>query len=192
MNDTTKVNVVNVIAKKDTITLQVDKSVLKELHSKSQGSTQTLTVILPIVAALVTLALTKWFDYLFENKKFKNEILKKNRIDKVNALRQLNKLKTSIYKISLPNPELEDLYESAADKMIGVNPFLELEVNCNILFNKEINDIANRLYYDAEEIDRNFNWKKKEHPTDSITLGRKIVDDLDLIIEKISQTIKNA
>lgn len=192
MNDTTKVEALKIITKTDTITLQVDKQLLNYSHNeKSPDTFQILAVVLPIGAALITLALTKWFDVIFENKKFRNEILKKNRVDKVSTLKQLNELKTSLYKMNIPNPELEDFYEGTADKMIGVNPFHDLEINCNILFNRDIIDLANRLYYSAEEINRNFNWKKKEHPSESIKLAREISEDLDKIIDKISQTIKN-
>lgn len=192
MIDSTKVVALRIITKTDTISLQVDKQLLDySSKEKSPDTFQILAIVLPIAAALVTLALTKWFDFTFENKKFRNEIFKKNRIDKVNILRQLNELKTSLHKINIPNPELEDFYENIADKMIGINPFHDLEINCNILFNRDIIDLTNRLYYSAVEINRNFNWKKKEHPSESIKLAREISEDLDKIIDKISQTIKN-
>jgi len=35
-----------------------------------------------------------------------------------------------------------------------------------------------------------FDWDKKEHSSNSITLGKDILENLDLIIEKISQNIK--
>jgi len=192
MNDTTKVEALKIITRTDTITLQVDKQLLKSsFKEKSPDTFQILAVVLPILAALITLALTKWFDFIFENKKFRNEIFKKNRIDKVNILRQLNELKTSLHKINIPNPELEDFYENIADKMIGINPFHDLEINCNILFNRDIIDLTNKLYYKAEEINSNFNWKKKEHPFESIKLSQDISEDLDTIIDMISQSIKN-
>jgi len=72
-----------------------------------------------------------------------------------------------------------------------VNPFHDLKINSNILFGKDIVDVADNLYYTAENINRNYNLKKREHPSDSISLGGQILKDIDKIIDKISQNLTN-
>jgi len=80
MKDTTAIEALRIITKNDTITLQVDKSLIGyPKNEKSIDTIQILAIILPVIAALLTLIITKWFDNIAENKKYKNQILKDNR-----------------------------------------------------------------------------------------------------------------
>lgn len=193
MKDSTTVEAIKITSKPDTITLHVDRKLLGYSDCKKQVDTiQILAIVLPFVATILTLLITRWFDNISENKRFKREIQKENRTNKIKILKNLNDLKTSLHKPRFPNQELEDFYERTADKMTDdANPFHDLQVYSNILFNRDVINIANDLYYTAEKIKSNYKWKSKEHPSESITLGGKILEDLNSIIDKISQNISN-
>lgn len=192
MKDSITVEAIKITSKPDTITLHVDRKLLGYSDCKKQVDTiQILAIVLPFVATILTLLITRWFDNISVNKRFKREIQKENRTNKIKILKNLNDLKTSLHKPHFPNPELEDFYEWTANKMIDANPFHDLQVYSNILFNRDVINIANDLYYTAEEIKSNYKWKSREHPSESITLGGKILENLNLIIDKISQNISN-
>ena len=191
MTDTTKIIALRIVSSKDTITLQVDKSLLNFTEKDSKpDAIQILAIVLPITAALITLFLTKLLDNWTENKKNKNDILRKNREDKTAILKTLNEIKASLTVSSFQDAELDDYYEWTADRMIGINPFYNLFISCNILFNKEIIELSHSLYYKAERIKQNFSHLEQRHASESIRLAGNMIDDLESIINLISDDLK--
>lgn len=193
MKDTIKViDVINLITKKDTLTISVNENIVNSLSKEQSVDTfQVLAIILPIVATLLTLFLTRLFDNISESKKYKRDILKQNRSHRISIWKSLEELRTSLYKTNFPDAEIYDFYIWTADRMISVNPFYDLKINSNILFDRDIIDLSNSLYNSADTISQDFDWQLKEQPSSNINLGKEILENLDKIINKISQNIKD-
>jgi len=184
--------VLQVINGKDTISYSVDKQIIEHyIKNNPPDKSHTLEIILPVLAAILTLVITRLFDFWSENRKYKTEILKESRNAKVKYLSYLNKYKVSLEKPKFPNAEYEDYLEWTADSVIVQNPFEELKIQGNIVFNDtpEITGLLNELYGDAENIRNQYNYKSMEHSSDAIKSAKNIIENLEKIIEKISKNL---
>jgi len=192
--DEQPIKVLQVINKTDTTCYSVDKQIIEHyLKSNQPDSSHTLEIILPVLAAILTLVITRLFDIWNENRKYKTEILKESRNTKVKYLSYLNKYKISLEKPKFPNAEYEDFLEWTADSVIVQNPFEELKIQGNIVFNNtpEITGLVNELYSDAENIRNEYNYKSMEHSRDAIKSARNIIENLEKIIERISKNLND-
>ena len=192
MNDTTTIKVFQVIDNKDTVTYHVDKSIIEHfVKEKPSDVSHYIEILIPLIVVLVTFSLTKFYDFWTENRKYKKEISKENRKKKINFLKYLNTLKISFGKSHFRNADYEDFLGWIADKMVGTNPFEDLKINSNIVFNGDIELIENidELFNNANTINGNFNWTKKEHPNESLTIAKEIYDKLGKVINNISKNL---
>lgn len=190
--DEQHIKVLQVINDTDTTCYSVDKQIIEHfIKSNQPDNSHTLEIILPVLAAILTLVITRLFDFWSENRKYKTEILKESRNAKVKYLSYLNKYKVSLEKPKFPNAEYEDFLEWTADSVIVQNPFEELKIQGNIVFNDtpEITGLVNELYGDAENIRNEYNYKSMEHSRDAINSARNIIENLEKIIEKISKNL---
>jgi len=190
--DEQPIKVLQVISDTDTTCYSVDKQIIENfIKSNPPDNSHTLEIILPVLAAILTLVITRLFDFWSENRKYKTEILKELRNAKVKYLSYLNKYKISLEKPKFPNAEYEDFLNWTADSVLVQNPFEELKIQGNIVFNDspEITSLVNELYRDAENIRNEYNYKSMEHSRDAIKSARSIIENLEKIIEKISKNL---
>ena len=190
--DEQPIKVLQVISDTDTTCYSVDKQIIENfIKSNPPDNSHTLEIILPVLAAILTLVITRLFDFWSENRKYKTEILKELRNAKVKYLSYLNKYKISLEKPKFPNAEYEDFLNWTADSVLVQNPFEELKIQGNIVFNDspEITSLVNELYRDAENIRNEYNYKSMEHSSDAIKSARSIIENLEKIIEKISKNL---
>jgi hypothetical protein len=190
--DEQPVNVLHVINGTDTTYYSVDKQIMEHyLKSNQPDNSHTLEIILPVLAALLTLVITRLFDFWSDRRKYKTEILKETRNAKIKYLSYLNKYKISLEKPKFPDADLEDFYDWTADSVIVQNPFEEIKIQGNIVFNdnEEILNLINELYYEAEKIRNEFNFKTREHSGDALKSASIIIDNLGKIIEKMSKNL---
>jgi len=190
--DEQPIKVLQVISDTDTTCYSVDKQIIENfIKSNPPDNSHTLEIILPLLAAILTLVITRLFDFWSENRKYKTEILKELRNAKVKYLSYLNKYKISLEKPKFPNAEYEDFLNWTADSVLVQNPFEELKIQGNIVFNDspEITSLVNELYRDAENIRNEYNYKSMEHSRDAIKSARSIIENLEKIIEKISKNL---
>jgi hypothetical protein len=190
--DEQPVKVLHVIKGADTTCYSVDKQIMEHyLKSNQSNNSHTLEIILPVLAALLTLVITRLFDFWSDRRKYKTEMLKETRNAKIKYLSYLNKYKISLEKPKFPDADLEDFYDWTADSVIVQNPFEEIKIQGNIVFNdnEEILNLINELYYEAEKIRNEFNFKTREHSRDALKSASIIIDNLGKIIEKISKNL---
>lgn len=192
MKDTTLTKAFQIIDKNDTVTYTVDKEIIDHfVKNKATDFSHYFEILIPVAVALITITLTKLLDIWAENKKNKRAILKKNRKMKIHYLEYLNTLKTSFGKSHFPNADYDDFLNWIADKMVGTNPFEDLKINSNIIFNSnnELIELIDELFNKADTINNNFDWPNKEHPNESLRIAGKIYDELGDVIDKISKKL---
>ena len=101
----------------------MDKQIIDHyIKNNPPDNSHTLEIILPVLAAILTLVVSKLLDFLIDNRKYKTEILKETRKIKVKYLSFLNKYKVSLEKPKFPNAEYEDFLDWTADSVIVQNP----------------------------------------------------------------------
>ena len=192
---TTTTNAFQIISSKDTVTYSVDKKIIDHfIKDQPANDFHLWDILLPVATALITLALTRFFDLLSEKRKYKAEIAKENRKLKVGYLKFLNALKASLGKTHFPDADYDDFKRWTADRMVGSNPFEDLKIHSNIVFNSnsDIIDVIDKLYSNAEKISNQFNWTTKEHPDDNLTLAENIFLDLTTAVMSISKNLNES
>jgi len=191
MSDTNTIRAIQIINKQDTVTYNVDKKIIDHFTNKPSDISHYIEILIPVTVALLTLVLTKLFDNWTENKKYKKELQKENRKLKIYHLKRLNSLKTAMGKSHFPDADYDDFLDWIADKMVGENPFEELKINSNIIFNgnREIIEHIDKLFNNAEIINLNFDWQNKGHHQDSYRIAKLIYDELNEVINKISKNL---
>lgn len=192
MKDSTLVTTVQVISNNDTTNYSINKEIVEHfIKDKSTDYSHYVEILIPVIVALLTLILTKFFDNWSENKKHKRELLREQRKLKTHLLTNLITLKTSLGKTHFPNPDYEDFLNWTADKMVGTNPFEDLRINSIILFrnNNSLISLIDKLFNNANIINSNFNWTKKEHPSSNLDIAKEIYDDIEEVIKKISKVL---
>ena len=191
MEDTTKTEVIKLVSNSDTVSYSVDKKIINHFtKEKSVETVQILAIVLPILASLLTLMIVRWFDNISESKKHKREIAKESRKERKDFLKYLNKLDTDIRKSNNPETTSDDFPEWTANNMVGKNPFESLKLNGNVYFNeKEINSLIDKLYDNAETINRLFDWNTKTHGENCVNLGATILSEIGDLRKLISNNL---
>jgi len=192
MIDTTFVKTFQVIGNNDTVNYSVNKEIVEYFtKEKPTDYSHYIEVLIPVFVIFLTLILTKLFDFWTENRKYKKDFLKENRKQKIHFLKYLNNLKTSLAKPLIPDADINDFKEWIADRMVGINPFEDLNINSNIIFNgnNALIEHINRLFNNAETIRNEFKWNGGKHPSASYTIAKDINDELGLVIEQIADNL---
>jgi hypothetical protein len=193
MKDTLKIEVVKMTTTKDTIAYSVDKGIVNHfIKEKSIDTFQILAFVLPIIASLLTLLIKGWLDNINEEKKYTRELNKESRRQRQAFLKLVNKLQATFRKSNDPAANYDDIVLNTANFVVGLNPFENMYVNANLYFtDQEIISLIEEMYLNAETINRLFDWDKKEHGQESVKLGEKILEDIEILRTKIAETLKN-
>ena len=190
--DEQPIEVFRVVNGTDTTFYTVDKQIIEHyLKINQPDNFHTLEMILPVLAVILYMVIKELLNFWSDNRKYKREILKETRSAKIKYLSYLNKYKVSLEKPKFPDANLEDFYDWTANSVIVQNPFEDIKIQGNIVFNdnKEILNIINDLYYDAENIRNDFNFNTREHSRNAVKSAHNIINNLKIIIEKISQNL---